>query len=314
MTETARLALPMMAPEQAQKHVTHNEALLRLDAIVQLHLTRIGETEPPEAPEPGQAFAIGTEGADAWAGHDGEIAAWTAGGWRFSVPEAGWIGWDAEAARLIVFRDGDWTPLAHHLDGLGISAVPDTVNRLAVRTEAALFTAIEAGEGGNGNVRLTLNREAEEHSATLIFQSGWSGRAEIGLAGNDDFSFKVSADGTAFTTALVLDAEQGFVKFERMFGAAPTAPEIAAGVLSVETGLVTPQPETGTSDEIVSISGGFDGAMLVVAGSTGVTLTLRDGVGNLCLGADRVLDADADTLTMLRRGSVWVELAYADNG
>lgn len=314
MTDTARLTLPLIAPEQAQKHVTHNEALLLLDAIVQLRLAGLGETEPPEAPEPGEAFALGAGAIDGWEGHDGDIAAWTAGGWRFATPQEGWIAWDDIAARVLVYREGDWAPLLHHLDGLGVGAAPDAVNRLAVRSEAALFAAIEAGSGGNGDVRLTLNKETAGDSATLIFQSGWSGRAEIGLAGNDDFAFKVSADGVGFTTAMVLDAAEGFVRFERLFGGVPGEPVIDAGVLAVQTSVVAPQPETGASDEVVSISGGFDGALLVVVGSAGVTLTFRDGLGNLRLGADRVLDAAEDTLTLLRRGGEWVELAYADNG
>lgn len=33
---TARLGLPIMAPAQAQKHVTHNEALLLLDGSTKL--------------------------------------------------------------------------------------------------------------------------------------------------------------------------------------------------------------------------------------------------------------------------------------
>lgn len=34
--KTPNLALPFILPAQAQKHVTHNEALQRLDALVQL--------------------------------------------------------------------------------------------------------------------------------------------------------------------------------------------------------------------------------------------------------------------------------------
>ena len=55
MTESSpRLALPYLQPSQAQKHVTHNEALLRLDAIVQLALEAMGAEVPPM--EPVRAF------------------------------------------------------------------------------------------------------------------------------------------------------------------------------------------------------------------------------------------------------------------
>lgn len=36
MVDTARLSLPLMDAAQAQKHVTHNDALVRLDAITHL--------------------------------------------------------------------------------------------------------------------------------------------------------------------------------------------------------------------------------------------------------------------------------------
>lgn len=52
MTEqTARLRLPYILPSQAQKHVTHNEALQRLDAIVQLVVKDVVAAPPDNAPE-----------------------------------------------------------------------------------------------------------------------------------------------------------------------------------------------------------------------------------------------------------------------
>ncbi|MCD7059502.1 DUF2793 domain-containing protein [Pelagibacterium xiamenense] len=314
MTTTARLGLPLLAPEQAQKHITHNEALVLLDALVQLRLDGVDTVSPPGAPAEGETHAIGLAATNAWDGHDGEIACWTEGGWRFAVPVEGWLAWDAGAGSLLVFRGGGWVPFSQSLSRVGIGADADATNRLLVRSEAALFTAIDAGSGGNGDVRLTLNKETAGDSATLLFQSGWSGRAEIGLSGNDDFAFKVSADGSSFTTAFTLDADAGFVSFGRMTGAVPSYPTVAAGELTVETSYAVPAPESGTSDDVDTISGGFDGAVLIVTGTAGNTLTFRDGTGNLKLGADRVLDNFEDSLMLVRRGSDWIELSYADNG
>ena len=42
-------------------------------------------------------------------------------------------------------------------------------------------------------------------------QSNWSGRAELGLAGTDDLSVKVSADGAVWTEALVIARATGQV-------------------------------------------------------------------------------------------------------
>ncbi len=314
MSSTARLDLPLIASEQAQKHVTHNEALLLLDALVQIRLAGLAVIEPPVEPEAGDTYGIGVAATGAWEGRDGQLAAWSEGGWRFAEPAEGWLAWDIGGGQPVMFRAGNWAPLFNGVAGLGVGTEPDATNRLAVRSEAALFTAIPDAEGGNGNVRLTLNKEDAADSATLIFQSGWSGRAEIGLAGDDDFTFKVSDDGSDFKTAMRLEGTTGFVRFSSFAGCAVSFPTIAGGVLAAESGYVVPAPQSGTTDDIDTIEGGFDGAVLIVTGTAGNALTFRDGTGNLKLGGNRVLNAFEDALMLVRRGSDWIELSFSDNG
>ncbi|WP_417580463.1 DUF2793 domain-containing protein [Pelagibacterium sp.] len=314
MSLTARLDLPLIASEQAQKHVTHNEALLLLDALVHIRLAALAQTEPPADPQPGATYGIAAEAGGAWSGKDGKIAAWSAGGWRFVQPENGWLGWDISGAQPVVYKPPNWVPLFNGLNLVGIGTDADSTNRLAVRSEAALFTAIPAGEGGNGNVRLTLNKETQSDSATVIFQAGWSGRAEIGLSGSDDFAFKVSEDGASFKTAMTLETSTGFVGFASFAGCAVSFPGIAGGILNAATGYVVPAPESGTADEVDTIAGGFDGAVLIVTGTSGNVLTFKDGTGNLKLGGDRLLDAFDDSLMLVRRGGDWIELSFSDNG
>ena len=48
MTDTSsNLKLPFILPSQAQKHVTHNEALQILDALVQLTAISSSRSVPP---------------------------------------------------------------------------------------------------------------------------------------------------------------------------------------------------------------------------------------------------------------------------
>ncbi|WP_338607361.1 hypothetical protein V6617_12895 [Pelagibacterium nitratireducens] len=91
-------------------------------------------------------------------------------------------------------------------------------------------------------------------------------------------------------------------------------PTIAGGVLAAESGYVVPAPQSGTTDDIDTIEGGFDGAVLIVTGTAGNALTFRDGTGNLKLGGNRVLNAFEDALMLVRRGSDWIELSFSDNG
>jgi len=78
---------------------------------------------------------------------------------------------------------------------LGLGTDADATNPFAAKLNKALWTARYAGEGGDGDLRYTLNKEASGNVLSLLLQSGWSGRTEIGLIGNEDLGVKVSADG-----------------------------------------------------------------------------------------------------------------------
>lgn len=108
MTETARLSLPLLAASQAQKHVTVNEALGRLDAAVQISvLSRVVAT-PPATPLEGEAYLVPAGAVNGWAGQDGKIAAWQNGGWVFLVPAAGWRAFVADESVTLLHDGTDW--------------------------------------------------------------------------------------------------------------------------------------------------------------------------------------------------------------
>jgi hypothetical protein len=50
-----------------------------------------------------------------------------------------------------------------------------------------------------------MNKEGPSGTLSLLMQTSYSARAELGLAGSDDFSIKVSPDGSNWTTALAID-------------------------------------------------------------------------------------------------------------
>lgn len=108
MSDTTLLALPRLEPAQAQKHVTVNEALQALDALV--HLAALTRTlaDPPPAPQDGARYLVAAGGTGAWAGRDGEVAAWQDGVWRFFVPREGWRIALADEGRTLVHRGGRW--------------------------------------------------------------------------------------------------------------------------------------------------------------------------------------------------------------
>jgi len=100
LPSTARFALPLLAMAQAQKEVTHNEALTLLDALVQPVVEDGPQAVPPSAPAAGQGWIVGAGASGAWAGKDGGLALWTSGGWRFVAPRPG--------MRTHRLSDGGW--------------------------------------------------------------------------------------------------------------------------------------------------------------------------------------------------------------
>ena len=94
---TPRLALPLLFAGQAQKEFTLNEALLRADLV--LHCAVEGEVAaPPPSPVAGQAWLVAANPSGAFAGHTSAIAGFTAGGWRFIAPQAGFRIYDKASA------------------------------------------------------------------------------------------------------------------------------------------------------------------------------------------------------------------------
>ncbi len=217
MDDTPNLGLPYIMAAQSQKHVTHNEAIRALDAIVQLSVLDRDVSTPPVSPAEAARYIIADSPTGAWADHAGDIAAYQDGAWMFYAPREGWIAWVANEETAVVFSGSAWTILSAGEGGggsgdgdfatLGVNTDADTTNRFAVAADATLLS-----HDGDDH-RLKLNKAAATDTASLLYQTGFSGRAELGLAGDDDFHFKVSADGTSWNEAIVIDKDTGAVSF-----------------------------------------------------------------------------------------------------
>lgn len=241
------LDLPYILPSQAQKHVTHNEALRRLDVLVQLTVQAVDAVTPPATPNEGDVFALGSSPNGDWAGQDGRLAAWLDGAWYFVAPKDGWRAWDAGAQELRVWNGTDWVAQtgggSETVSQLGINASADTTNRLSVSADASLFN------NAGGGHQLKLNKAAAGDTASLVYQTGFTGHAEMGLAGNNDFSVKVSADGSTWRQALVVDGASGTVSGDAVQTSAADA--TAARLLTVGAFGLGPQVLTyGAWDDL----------------------------------------------------------------
>ncbi|MBI1386716.1 MAG: DUF2793 domain-containing protein [Rhizobiales bacterium] len=218
MDITPNLRLPFILEAQAQKHVTHNEAIRALDALVQIAVLDRDLTAPPLAPDDGDRYIAAAGATGDWSGKETEIAAWQDGAWAFYSPQPGWLAWIEDEASLLVFDGAAWAPATAVSGGaslnpatgglVGINATADATNRLAVASAASLFN--HAGTGGH---QQKINKAIATDTASVLYQTGFSGRAEMGTTGDDDFHFKVSPDGSTWHEAILIDKDTGTVTF-----------------------------------------------------------------------------------------------------
>jgi hypothetical protein len=292
MQNTGRFELPLIMPSQAQKHVTHNEALTLLDGLIHLVVKSEGETAPPVSAAVDDAFLVGAPASGPWFGQEGKLAFNTDAGWRFSTPARGIIALFAGANELRIFEQGVWTKLGDFTGPvsyatLGVNTSADAVNRLAVRSNAALFTALDAAGGGNGDVQLKLNKETLADTASILFQTGYSGRAELGLAGSDGLGFKVSADGAVWNTALSVNPATGIVTLSNNSVANAALADMQAARFKGRTSAGTGDPEDLTSTEATALLNIFSSALkgLVPPSGGGAAAFLRaDGIWSIPAG------------------------------
>lgn len=101
-----------MQAAQAQKHVTVNEALTRLDAVAQLRV-RADDWEVPSAnTSEGEAHIVGPIASNEWAGQSGNVAIYSNGGWVFITPMIGWRAWNEVLGAEVVFDGVEWVRYA----------------------------------------------------------------------------------------------------------------------------------------------------------------------------------------------------------
>jgi len=135
MTNTPRLGLPAIEAAQAQKHVTHNEALVLLDALMQLAVESRLLTTPPGSPLEGACYIPAQGATGAWSGWSGQVALFTGGGWLRIVPASGLKAWVRAERLTITYEDGTWR------DGIALTIHGGRVTLRAKEEELTLSGA-----------------------------------------------------------------------------------------------------------------------------------------------------------------------------
>lgn len=110
MGETRHFGLPLLAAGQAQKHVTVNTALARLDALVPGVVESATRQAPPDATD-GDVHIVPVGAAGAWGLTEGSLAVFLNGGWVAAAPIAGRAVWVRDEGRALRFDGDAWQAL-----------------------------------------------------------------------------------------------------------------------------------------------------------------------------------------------------------
>lgn len=159
MDMTPRWSLPLLFAGQAQKEVIHNEALVRIDALLHGRAESADVASPPSAPMIGQCWIVAAGASGEWTGHVGDVACWSEGGWRFVPPRAGLVIDIADRGHAMTYgvagwRDGAVRDYGFHVAGQKVvgsrqAAIADPDGGAIIDAEsrssiAAILTALSA--------------------------------------------------------------------------------------------------------------------------------------------------------------------------
>jgi len=182
MTDTPRLLLPVIEAAQAQKHVTHNEALVLLDALTQLTVESRSLTAPPGAPAEGACYIPATGATGAWSGWDGQIAV-NNGGWFVIAPIPGLKAWVRDERLTLTYEDSVWR------DGIALTSHGGRVTLRAKEEELTL----------TGSYVETADAAFIPDRAIVL---GLSSRTTLAITGATSYSVGTAANATQFGNLL----------------------------------------------------------------------------------------------------------------
>jgi hypothetical protein len=228
------------------------------------------------------------------------------------------------SALLISDGVSKWTLLSNDLYdefvAIGIGTSPDASNPLSVAANQTLFNARTVANGGTGDLRQIVNKATSTNTASFLFQDGFSGRAEFGLCGDDNFHMKVSPDGSSWKDAVDISSTTGQASFN--YGIASGEAIGFRNRLRNANFAINQRAVSGTVTLAAGIYGhdgvkaGASGATYTFA-ATGLDTTLTITAGSLILPIETML-IEGGTYTLSQAGTaqarVWQGTGYSGSG
>jgi len=208
---TKNLNIIYLTQNQTNKEILVNEGFLKFDTLMNNGAKSISISTPPSSPEESDLYIIGDSATGDWEGHENKFTYYhSSKGWVILEPNEGMTLWVNDEDKLYSFDGANWVASdgsGDEVEKLGINATADTTNKLSVKSDAILF------DNEDSNSQVKVNKNSAGDTASHLFQTNYSGRAEFGLTGSDDFTIKVSSDGTLWNDAITIDKDNAKISF-----------------------------------------------------------------------------------------------------
>ena len=193
---TTNLLLPFIQAAQAQKHITHNDALRLLDGLTQISVLDRDLAAPPGSPAEGARYIVDSGATGLWAGWDGDVAFYAGGAWLRLPARTGWVVWVQDEAQVVVRIGSVWTPLDGAMGLLSQVASVDVAKGALGSTTGMAVLEQTLSELSGAYVASTI--EIPDRSIVL----GVSTRVVTAVTGAASFDCGVAGETSKFGSAL----------------------------------------------------------------------------------------------------------------
>lgn len=266
MTTTPDLGIPELAQAQATPEITHNEALVLIQALLNGVIDK-DLTSPPGSPTEGDAYIVGGSATGAWAGWDDHIAIYWGGSWRV-VP-----GYD---------DGGSLITIGARQEGLSVYVRDEDLRYTWTQSGSPATFQWVAGGGGGSAASITYDNSSSGLSATDVQAAVDEVEGRVDTAESDVTAIEAKTDilwengsGVASATSVDLSGLDGD---EIHVTGTATITEI--------TGLVVGQEATLVADGAWTLE--HDGTDVTIPGSDDFIAAAGDRVRIRCTSTDDV--------------------------
>lgn len=304
MATTPHLGLTLIEQSQAQKEVTMNMALMRLDALINTGVADKDLATPPVSPVTGDVYLVADSATGEWAGHEGEIAYFEQI-WRFIVPNAGLMLWVADEGAFYLFDGSGWGPTS---GGASLSGMSDVVLDSPAHGEVLVFDSVAGGwvngtiAGGGGGETNTGANVSGDSGGVYKDKSGTALRFNNIVAGAN---ITVSGGGASGGDVTIIGGAGGGG------GEANTASNVSGssgGVFKGKSSVDLQFNNIVAGDNITISGGGASGGDITIVGGAGASSPALTDV------SDVTISGVSSGELLAYSGSEWVNYTLAEAG